>query len=181
MDSRQPGRDEAFTAFVSNRYPSLLRTGRLLTGTETGAQDLVQEALLRTYRSWRRIGRTEAAEAYTRTTMVRLLGKDRRRRWSGEVPAGTLPEVPQPGHDEAVATRVAVRELLRSLPAGQRAVLVLRYYHQLTEREVADQLGCSPGTVKSRAARALSALRARGLLTTTTTAAEREGQHGREA
>ncbi|MET9970048.1 sigma-70 family RNA polymerase sigma factor, partial [Streptomyces sp. NPDC006356] len=70
------------------------------------------------------------------------------------------------GHEEEVATAVAVRELLRTIPPAQRAVLVLRFYHQLTEREIADVLGCSPGTVKSRAARALAALRAEGFSTT---------------
>ncbi|MEU7135754.1 SigE family RNA polymerase sigma factor [Streptomyces sp. NPDC046261] len=149
---------------MAARYSSLVRTARLLTGSPARAEDLAQEALLRTYRAWRRIGREEAAEAYTRTTMVRLLMRDRRRRWSLEVPAGRLPDVPEPGHDDQVATRVAVREVLRTLPAGQRAVLVLRYYHQLSEREIAKALGCSPGTVKSRTARALAALRTRGFL-----------------
>ncbi|AJT68505.1 SigE family RNA polymerase sigma factor [Streptomyces chattanoogensis] len=163
-----PGRDEAFSAFMASRYPSLLRTATLLTGTATGAEDLAQEALLRTYRAWRRIGRIEAAEAYTRTTMARLLAKDRRRRWSQELPAEQLPEVPGPGHDEWVATAVSVRAVLRQLPPAQRAVLVLRYYHQLTERQIAEALGCSVGTVKSRAARALSALRDAGFLTAVT-------------
>ncbi|MCF1594167.1 SigE family RNA polymerase sigma factor [Streptomyces muensis] len=161
------GRDEAFTAFMAARYGSLLRTATLLTGgVRPRAEDLAQEALLRTYRAWHRIGRLEAAEAYTRTTMVRLLVKDRRRRWNSEVPAEDLPELPEPGHEEEVATAVAVRELLRTIPPAQRAVLVLRFYHQLTEREIADVLGCSPGTVKSRAARALAALRAEGFPTT---------------
>ncbi|WAU83086.1 SigE family RNA polymerase sigma factor [Streptomyces sp. Qhu-G9] len=156
-------RDEAFTAFMTARYGSLLRTARLLTGGPR-AEDLAQEALLRTYRAWHRIGAEEAAEAYTRTTMVRLLVKDRRRRWHGEVPAAHLPDPGTDGHEEQVATAVVVRGLLRAVPPAQRAVLVLRYYHQLTEQEIADVLGCSPGTVKSRAARALSALRAEGVI-----------------
>ncbi|MFI7010830.1 SigE family RNA polymerase sigma factor [Streptomyces sp. NPDC050145] len=153
------GRDEAFTAFMAARYGSLVRTATLLTGAHAQGEDLAQEALLRTYRAWLRIGRAEAAEAYTRTTMVRLLVKDRRRRWSSELPTERLPEVPAPGHEEDVATAVAVRALLRGIPRAQRAVLVLRFYHQLTEAEIADVLGCSRGTVKSRAARALAALR----------------------
>lgn len=160
------GRDAAFSAFMAARYNSLVRTARLLTGSTPRAEDLTQEALLRTYRAWHRIGREEAAEAYTRTTMVRLLMKDRRRRWSGEIPAPWIPDVPEPGHEEQVATRVAVREVLWTLPPAQRAVLVLRYYHQLSERETAEVLGCSPGTVKSRAARALAALRTQGFLVT---------------
>ncbi|WP_028815493.1 SigE family RNA polymerase sigma factor [Streptomyces flavidovirens] len=161
------GRDEAFTAFMTARYGSLLRTATLLTGGGGGrprAEDLAQEALLRTYRAWNRIGRLEAAEAYTRTTMVRLLIKDRHRKWHVEIPAERVPEVLRPGHEDRVTTAVTVREVLRTLPAAQRAVLVLRFYHQLTEREIADVLGCSPGTVKSRAARALAALRDHGFL-----------------
>ncbi|MBT2492998.1 SigE family RNA polymerase sigma factor [Streptomyces sp. ISL-96] len=159
------GRDEAFSAFMAARYGSLVRTATLLTGGgRTRAEDLAQEALLRTYRAWNRIGRLEAAEAYTRTTMVRLLVKDRRRQWSAEIPAEHVPETLRPGHEDQVTTAVAVRELLRTVPPAQRAVLVLRFYHQLTEREIADVLGCSPGTVKSRAARALSTLRDQGFL-----------------
>lgn len=167
------GRDEGFSAFMAARYGSLLRTAILLTGARTRAEDLTQEALLRTYRAWHRIGREEAAEAYTRTTMVRLLVKDRRRRWHGEIPAARLPDVPGAGHEERVTEAVVVRELLAGVPPGQRAVLVLRFYHQLTEREIAEVLGCSPGTVKSRAARALSALRGAGLVTTSDSEQER--------
>ncbi|MBT2507851.1 SigE family RNA polymerase sigma factor [Streptomyces sp. ISL-98] len=160
------GRDEAFTAFMAARYGSLLRTATLLTGGgRSRAEDLAQEALLRTYRAWHRIGRLDAAEAYTRTTMVRLLIKDRRRHWHAEIPAERMPEIPRPGHEDQVTTAVAVRELLQTLSPAQRAVLVLRFYHQLTEREIADVLGCSPGTVKSRAARALAALRDKGFVT----------------
>lgn len=91
------GRDAAFSAFMAARYHSLVRTARLLTGSTPRAEDLTQKALLRTYRAWHRIGREEAAEAYTRTTMVRLLIKDRRRRWTGEIPAPWIPDVPEPG------------------------------------------------------------------------------------
>ncbi len=160
----QRSRDEEFSAFMAARYSVLLRTATLLTGAEARAEDLVQEALLRTYRAWRRIGRLEAAESYTRTTMVRLLLKDRRRQWTGELPAGRLPETPQPGHEDAVATAVAVRARLLGLSPLHRAVLVLRFYLQLSEREIAAVLGCSPGTVKSRASRALAALREQGPL-----------------
>ncbi|GGY50564.1 SigE family RNA polymerase sigma factor [Streptomyces omiyaensis] len=158
------GRDEAFTAFMAARYPSVLRTARLLTGGGPQAEDLAQEALLRSYRAWHRIGRLDAAEAYTRTTMVRLLVKDRRRKWHAEIPAERLPEVAEPGHEDGTATGLAVRKVLLLLPPAQRAVLVLRYYHQLSEEEIAGVLGCSRGTVKSRAARALATLREQGVL-----------------
>ncbi|MHA4779109.1 SigE family RNA polymerase sigma factor [Streptomyces sp. MSC1_001] len=158
------GRDEAFTAFMEARYRSVLRTARLLTGGGPQAEDLAQETLMRTYRAWHRIGRLEAAEAYARTTMVRLLVKGRRRKWHGEVPAERLPEAAHPGHEDTSTTGVAVRRVLQTLPPAQRAVLVLRYFHQLSEEEIAGALGCSRGTVKSRAARALAALREGGVL-----------------
>lgn len=158
------GRDEAFTAFMEARYHSILRTARLLTGGGPQAEDLAQETLMRTYRAWHRIGRLEAAEAYARTTMVRLLVKGRRRKWHAEVPAEHLPEAAHPGHEDTSTTGVAVRKVLQALPPTQRAVLVLRYFHQLSEEEIAGVLGCSRGTVKSRAARALAALREGGLL-----------------
>ncbi|WP_055598945.1 SigE family RNA polymerase sigma factor [Streptomyces aureus] len=158
------GRDEEFTAFMEARYRSVLRTARLLTGAGPQAEDLAQETLMRTYRAWHRIGRTEAAEAYARTTMVRLLIKDRRRKWHAEVPAEQLPDVAHPGHEDATATGMAVRKVLQTLPPTQRAVLVLRYFHQLSEEEIARVLSCSRGTVKSRAARALAALREGGVL-----------------
>lgn len=69
--------------------------------------------------------------------MVRLLIKGRRRRWHAEVPTDHLPETARSGHEDRVATGVAVRALLRTIPAAQRAVLVLRFYHQLSEREIA--------------------------------------------
>ncbi|MDV5142864.1 SigE family RNA polymerase sigma factor [Streptomyces sp. SBC-4] len=158
------GRDAAFTAFMEARYHSILRTARLLTGGGPQAEDLAQETLMRTYRAWNRIGRLEAAEAYARTTMVRLLVKGRRRKWHAEVPAEHLPESAHPGHEDTSTTGVAVRKVLQALPPAQRAVLVLRYFHQLSEEEIAGVLGCSRGTVKSRAARALAALREGGLL-----------------
>ncbi len=161
-------RSEEFTEFVDSRYGSMLRTALLLTGNRHTAEDLLQEALLRTYSTWARLEVLAAAESYTRTTMVRLLLRDRRRKWSGELPTQELPE---PRHDgqrsglaDQVATVVTVRRALRELPTDQRVVLVLRYYEDLTEAEVARLLGCRPGTVKSRASRGMARLREQGLL-----------------
>ena len=83
-------RSEQFRSFVDARYPAMVRTATLLAGSRASGEDLLQEALLRSYLSWSRVRDVGAAEAYVRTTMVRLLIKDRRRRWSGEVP--TEPE-----------------------------------------------------------------------------------------
>jgi RNA polymerase sigma-70 factor (sigma-E family) len=160
MDDR-----EAFSAFVTGSYRSLVRTAFLLVGDPGHAEDLVQSALIRTMRSWSRLRAPEAATAYTRTTLVRLAGRWRARRWHGEIPSVTVPD--SPDADPQSATALDVRAALATLPWEQRAVLVLRYFDDLTEADTAQVLGCSLGTVKSRANRALAALRATGLLAAT--------------
>lgn len=157
-------RAQEFTDFVGARYAALLRSAILLTGNRHTAEDLVQEALLRTYSAWHRVEVIGAAEAYTRTTMVRLLIKDRRRRWSGEIPTAELPDRPGGWIDERTALVVTVRDALRQLPMDQRLVLVLRYLEDLSEAEVARVLGCRVGTVKSRTSRAIAKLRELQLL-----------------
>jgi RNA polymerase sigma-70 factor (sigma-E family) len=153
---------EEFEAFVQARYAALARTAVLLTGTRHTAEDLLQEALIRTFVSWSRVRDGGAADAYVRTVMVRLLLKDRRRRWSGEIPHADLPETIGPTTDLDAAE--SVREALRRLPVDQRAAIVLRFYVDLTEAQIADTIGCPPGTVKSRISRGLAALRSSGLL-----------------
>ncbi len=156
--------ERAFAEFVTARYSGLVRIGYLLTGDRGKAEDLVQHALLGTYRSWRRLDAPANAEAYTRASMVRLAARWRGRRWRAEVPTEPLPEVAVGDHGPVVVTAEAVRRALAALPANQRAVLVLRYFDDRSEAEIARLLGCSVGTVKSRASRALAALRAAGLL-----------------
>ncbi len=157
-------RTEEFTSFVDARYAAMLRSAILLTGNRHTAEDLLQEALLRTYGSWHRLEVLGAAESYTRTTMVRVLLHDRRRKWSGEAPTEHLPEPAGHWHDDRVATVVSVRSALRLLSADQRVVLVLRYYEDLSEAEIARVLGCRVGTVKSRASRGIRRLRELGVL-----------------
>ncbi|GAA1140361.1 SigE family RNA polymerase sigma factor [Ornithinicoccus hortensis] len=156
-------RSKEFTAFVDARYASMLRAAILFTGNRHTAEDLLQEALLRTFDSWHRLEVIGAAESYTRTTMVRLLVRDRRRRWSGEVPTEHLPDSDPEREtrslDDRVASVVSVRAALRELPVDQRVVLVLRYYEDLSVAEIARVLGCREGTVKSRASRGMQALR----------------------
>lgn len=171
-------RDAPFRQFVAARYSSLVRTAFLLTGDRGHAEDLVQSALLRTYGAWRRLDDPGNAEAYTRKVMVRLATRWRRRRWHGEQPARVLPETRIEDPATAVDLANAVRAALLQLPVGQRAVLVLRFYEQRTEIEIADLLGCSVGTVKSRASRALAALRAGGLLSDTATTSHPEVRRG---
>lgn len=156
--------DEAFRQFVAARYPSLVGTAYLLTGDRGHAEDLVQTSLLRTYGAWRRLADPANAEAYTRTVMVRLATRWGARRWRGERPAERLPETASMDHAAAVDLAEAVRAALLALPVQQRAVLVLRFYEQRSEAEIAEVLGCQVGTVKSRASRGLAALRTAGLL-----------------
>lgn len=156
---------EGYRAFVVARYPALVRTARLLAADPAQAEDLAQSALLTTFLHWRSIREPAAAEAYTRTVMARLAIKSGRRRWRGEVPSDHLPEIAVIGDAYGgVDEGEAVRRALRSLPVEQRAVVVLRYYADMSETQIAEALHCSPGTVKSRCSRALSALRDGGLL-----------------
>lgn len=151
------GYDEDFAAFVATSWPALVRTGRLLAPDHAGAEDLVQSALLKTYARWRSV---QDPGAYTRAVIARLAIRAGRRRWRSEVPTAEVPDVPAPDGTGAVDSADAIRRALTHLPAEQRAVVVLRFFCDFTETQIADALRCSPGTVKSRSSRALAALRA---------------------
>jgi RNA polymerase sigma-70 factor (sigma-E family) len=151
---------DGFREFVATRGRPLLRSAWLLTGDRATAEDLVQTALATTWLRWSRIRRRDAPELYVRRVMVTTYLSWRRRRWHGELPARELPEAAAPPDLMAAADlREAVRVELARLPRRQRAVLVLRYFDDLTEVQTADLLGCSVGTVKSQASRALARLR----------------------
>jgi RNA polymerase sigma-70 factor (sigma-E family) len=154
--------DEAgFVAFVASRGPALLRLGWLLTGDADAAEDLAQEALARLTRHWDRVAPEGNPEGYVRQSM-RMLWIDtwrRRRGWSVE-PTDAVPEAA--GSDsrlDALPDRQAVVAALTRLAPRQRAVLVLRFYEDLTEVETARTLGCSVSTVKSQVREALARLR----------------------
>jgi RNA polymerase sigma-70 factor (sigma-E family) len=153
-----PGADRSgFEEFVVARRPALLRTAYLLTGSHADAEDLVQMALIKTVPHWKRIA--DQPEAYVRTVLAReSVSRWRRRRWR-EVPTGDLPDHRQPVAD--LDQRLMLRRALGSLPPRQRAVIVLRYYDDLTEKETASVLGIAVGTVKSQARDGLSRLRER--------------------
>ncbi|WP_151525710.1 SigE family RNA polymerase sigma factor [Serinicoccus kebangsaanensis] len=158
---RRRERDEEFTDFVEQASPELLRVGWFLTGEVHAAQDLVQSALLRTYRRWHRIDPPRAV-AYTRTVMVNQSRDDWRRRGAGRVsarPDAGEHQPATPDHATTTAEQDRVVRLLRRLPPQQRAVVVLRYYCDLSERDCADELGISTGAVKSAASRGLARLR----------------------
>ena len=151
--------DSEFRDFVAARSSSLRRTAYLLTGDQGHADDLVQTALTKVYLSWERIRNGYAAEAYARRTLVTTYTSWWRRRSWQERPTETLGERDQPDHTDALVDRADLRHQLRSLPRQQRAVIVLRFYEDLTTAATADALGISVGTVKSYTSRALATLR----------------------
>lgn len=151
-----------FAEFVAARYRPLVGYGVSLVGDAGRAEDLVQEALVKTYRAWARTA--SHPEAYTRTVMARAAWRAGRRLWQREVPTEPMPELPAVDHYREVDRADVVRRALRALPGKQRVVLTLRYLDGLSETETAAVLGCSVGTVKSRCSRALAALRTAGLL-----------------
>ncbi len=160
-DRPQPGPQpapEGFAEFVAARSPALIATAWLLTGDHGRAEDLVQEALARTWPRWTRI-RGDAPERYVRRTMVNLNISWWRRRWRGERPTEVLPQPALADVGEQADLRHVVRRALADLPPRQRAVVVLRYFEDWSEAQTAQALGCSPGTVKSQAARAVARLR----------------------
>jgi RNA polymerase sigma-70 factor (sigma-E family) len=149
----------SFDDFLQVRSDALLRTAYLLTHDHGLAEDLVQTALAKAWRSWRRIEGSH--EAYVRKILVTTYASWWQRRWRGEVPAETVPEAASRDSDGAPAVdlRLDLRTALARLPRKQRAVVVLRYYEGLSLAETAAVLGCSVGTVKSQTNRALSKLR----------------------
>jgi RNA polymerase sigma-70 factor (sigma-E family) len=151
--------DEDFAEFVSARWTSLYRLAYLLAASPTGAEDLLQTTLEKAYVNWSRIGRMESAEAYVRRMLATTLVSSRRRAWVGEQPWDELPETAGESTEAPVLDRQLFWPLVCALPPRQRAVIVLRYYEDLTEAQIAGVLGCAPGTVKSQAAAAIGALR----------------------
>jgi RNA polymerase sigma-70 factor (sigma-E family) len=151
---------QTFGDFVAQVLPSLLRFGHVLTGNPDEAEDLVQEALAKSMRRWRR-ARPDDPVAYVRRVMVNT-HVSRWRRWGSRVQLGDVPET---AADDAGMQRSqdrdALRRALACLPARQRAVLVLRYLEDLPDDEIATVLGCQPATVRSLASRGLAALRPR--------------------
>lgn len=153
--------DEQFREFVSTRSAALLRTAYLLTGDWANAEDLLQTALTKTYLAWRRLGTIDSVEPYARRVLVTTATSWWRRRWHGEKPTGSLPETSGPDGADERAERDLLWRFVLGLPPRQRAVLVLRFYEDLTEAETARLLDISVGTVKSQGARAIATLRRR--------------------
>lgn len=147
---------------MAARQPSLLRTAYLLTGDRHAAEDLVQTSLAKLYLSWDKVQKRELVDGYVRQIMVNENNSLWRRAWKRK--EVTTDEVPEQG---SVTDRLdhgqnaALWDFVQTLPKKQRAVIVLRYYEDLSEAETAEILGISVGTVKSQASRALASMRAR--------------------
>ena len=151
--------DEDFAEFVAARWASLYRLAYLLAASPTGAEDLLQTTLEKAYMNWSRIGRMQHAEAYVRRMLANTLVSSRRRAWIRERPTDELPEAVDDSAHEPVLDRYLFWPLVCALPTRQRAVIVLRYYEDLSEAQIAEVLGCAPGTVKSQSSTAIGALR----------------------
>ena len=153
---------DGYAALVAARAPALLRLAVMLTGDRAEAEDLLQATLVRTQRHADRIAAMTAPAAYLRRALVHE-HVSALRRMTRRVRTSALEGHDLDGDDEAavVDRRDATWRLLATLPRQQRAVLVLRFYEDLPDREIAETLGCSEPTVRSNASRALATLRAR--------------------
>ena len=150
--------DEEFAEFAETASPQLRRTAFLLCGNWHTAEDLVQTTLAKVFVSWRKIQRRDAARSYAARTLVNTYLADKRSKRNSELITDRIPERPVQAH--APETRMVVLSVLATLPPRARAVVVLRYWEDLSVDQVAAVLGCSPGNVKSLGAAALGKLRA---------------------
>ena len=152
------GRDELVAALFDEHYPGLCRLATLLLGDATAAEEVVQEAFLRTYSGWRRIRRPDRAQWYLRAAVVNQCRSRNRRRISehrGNRTVWAAEDRVAPGWDsERAGEAMVVLQAVDALPPRQREAVILRYYRDLSEADVAAALGCSIGTVKSQLSKA---------------------------
>lgn len=155
-------REAEFAEFFAATWSRLFRTTYALTGDVGQAEDALQSAFVKAYAAWNRVRSADHPEAYVRRMAVNEVLGVRRRAWWKLERSGPPPETgAHRSVEDDLADRAQVWEGLMSLAPRQRAVLVLRYYEDLSEQQIAETLGCSRGTVKSQASDALSALRRR--------------------
>lgn len=175
--STSSSKDAEFAQYMAARQPSLLRTAYLLTGNRHAAEDLVQTALAKLYLSWDKVNRRELLDGYVRRILINENNSLWRRAWKrNEVPTDEVPEPAGPAAGQDAGERSALWDFVQTLPRKQRAVIVLRYYEELSEAETAEVLGISVGTVKSQASRALASMRQR---VDTQPLLTRDGEEGR--
>ncbi|MHA6758830.1 SigE family RNA polymerase sigma factor [Streptacidiphilus sp. PAMC 29251] len=154
--------EREFREFVAARSKPLLHTAYLLTGDWEQGRDLLQTALAATAARWSKLRDRQQPEAYVRRALYHAqVDRTRRLSWRRETVTAELPEHPLPGpdHADAIAQRQDIVAALRRLPQRQRAVIVLRYFEDRPDGEIAEILGIAPGTVRSQTHKALTALR----------------------
>lgn len=151
---------DGYREFVQSRLDRLRRAAYLLCGDWHTADDLVSTALVKLLRHWRRVATMAHPDAYARQVLLRAWLDERRRPWHREQTWAQPPDQHQAGPESGL-DRLTVLHYLAGLPPRRRAVLVLRYFCDLTVEETAETLGIGTGTVKSQTARALEALRIR--------------------
>ncbi len=153
---------EKFAEFAQARSPALFRAAFLMVGDRGLAEDLLQEALTKTYVAWPRLREMANAEAYTRKAITTTaISWWRRKSWQREVPRDDLPDQRVEEQGAHVDERDWLWTELQMLAPRQRAAIVLRYYEDLTEAQTAEAMGCSVGTVKSQVSDGLNRLRTR--------------------
>jgi RNA polymerase sigma-70 factor (sigma-E family) len=154
--SRQHGQDD-FEQFVQATADRLHRAAMLLCRDHHLAEDLTQTTYAKVYAHWSTVSRADSPLAYTRTVLMRTFLSHRRLRRSGERPVETMPDIA--AEDQDPSARMDLLSALACLSAGERAVVVLRYWEDLSVAEVAEILGVRQSTCRTRAARALARLR----------------------
>ena len=154
---------QTFDEFIDLQLPRLLIFAGALTGDRHLGEDLVQDVLFKTHRRWSVIGEVDRPDLYVRRMLVNEF-VSWRRKWARIIPRAELEDdARSPDPAVAVTERDALTRRLQRLPPKQRAVIVLRYFQALDDDRIAEMLGCSAGTVRSHASRALAALRIDGL------------------
>jgi RNA polymerase sigma-70 factor (sigma-E family) len=150
--------DEEFREFMQGRWSAMVRLAYTLTGDQGHAEDIAQAAFARAYASWGRVSQAGDPDAYVRTILIRENSKRFRRQRVREELRAAVPERAADAGD-GLADRAALREALSRLGPRQRAVIVLRFWLDMSETSTAQALNCSVGTVKSQTSRALATLR----------------------
>lgn len=165
-----------FESYAAARWSRLLRTAFLLTGDHHEAEDLVQATLAKVFLGWHRVRRLEEPDAYVHRALVNNNISRHRKRRVLQLLTPILPERPREGGLSRVEERSLLLEALAALPPRQRAVVVLRYWEDFSEHQVAEILGCTPGNVKSQASRGLRKLREHPALAGYATGGVRKGR-----
>lgn len=153
--------DAHFADFVERHTDSLLTTAYLLTRDRSAAEELLQDVLVALYPQWQKVQRADSPPAYVRRSLVNRYLNQRRRRSGSELPLANPPEFgDRPDFTVGVADREQVRQALATLSERQRAAVVLRYFYDYSDQQIAETMQCRIGTVRSLISRALAGLRA---------------------